>query len=456
MKMRFCAALCFTALAVTRSAAVGAQTPRAYLVEDVVTLTGSDAVAVAMNNNGDLAGTFRLPDGRDHAFRWTQAAGFEDLGANGGRWSEALDINDNGDVVGRYEDVFGNPHGFVAPRGGAMRDLYSFDHPIVHVSGIANDGRMAGTMVSVNGAYHLTPIRILADGTVQELGLTVNHGWGVDINDAGQVTGFELRTVDAMQESAFRASFDTGTVDLGTLGGAHSRGVAINNSGVVVGWSESNIDGSWSRAFRARPGFPMEDLGSVCCLNAGASAINDAGTIVGWSDGAGAIVYTDGDGMISLNSLVPRLPRRPMVNATAINHIGQILAQYKKDDFTIGTVRLTPIADTEPPVITSIYASPDVLYPPDGRMVEVSVSGTVTDNFDPSPSCALARVTNSEAPASGPDPDVDIVDGVRVRLRAARLGVNTGRTYTITVNCRDRSGNVGSADAIVRVLHDRR
>jgi hypothetical protein len=89
-------------------------------------------------------------------------------------------------------------------------------------------------------------------------------------------------------------------------------------------------------------------------------------------------------------------------------------------------------------------------------MIPVIVEISVTDNVDPAPACLIAQVTNSEAPATGVDPDVQITGSSTVSLRASRLGTGPGRTYTITVRCADFSGNVVTADSLVSVPHDSR
>jgi len=65
------------------AAAVSAQNVRAYRVEAI---SGHSTSGFGINKDGDIAGCEFMPDGTLHAFRWTTAAGFEDLGANGSTW----------------------------------------------------------------------------------------------------------------------------------------------------------------------------------------------------------------------------------------------------------------------------------------------------------------------------------------------------------------------------------
>jgi probable HAF family extracellular repeat protein len=188
------------------------------------------------------------------------------------------------------------------------------------------------------------------------------------------MAGYEATTDDGNVQSAFRFSDALGKVDLGTLGGARSSGFSINNSGVVVGWSEDTTTTNWSRAFRAKPGLPMEDLGTLGSGVAGAQGINDAGAIVGWSGefDTAAFLYTDDDGMIDLSTRIPPSTEwRRVVGAHGINNAGHIIVEYQADG-RYGSYLLTPMQDTEPPVLAAVTADPDVLWPPNDQMVSMA------------------------------------------------------------------------------------
>jgi probable HAF family extracellular repeat protein len=413
---------------------------------------------MAINANGDVAGYGDLPDGTYHAFRWTRAAGLEDLGANGEWFAQAFGINDNGDVVGVYLDAGFNPHGFIAPRGGVMQDLLTYERPIQFVTAITADGRLAGSFLSGEGAHGF---RTLTDGSLQDLGSPNLTSDAADINEAGDVTGTEWHSASVFDPiTAYRYSASSGKVDLGTLGGRASAGLSINSSGVVVGWAwDANSVG---HAFRARPDLSMEDLGMLggAYPQSGAEAINDNGTIVGYSTGSSgwtAFVYSDATGMIDLNTRIPAPTDgwRGLNDARAINNAGQILVEYAVLGRN-GTYLLTPITDTAPPTITSARATPNVLTPPDGRMVPVTLTVSAIDNVDPAPTCGITDVTDAEGPTGGVNPSVSITGALTLVLQATRLGTGNGRTYTIGVRCADVSGNATATSVVVSVPHDSR
>jgi len=118
------------------------------------------------------------------------------------------------------------------------------------------------------------------------------------------------------------------------------------------------------------------------------------------------------------------------------------------------TTHVTVDPDLEPPVIESIGASPNRLWPPNHRMVPIDVDVTATDRCGAS--CAIAGVTTSDRTGGGPrnDPDWRITGDLSVELRAERTGSGDGRRYTVVVECLDPAGNASYGRAFVDVPHD--
>ena len=90
-------------------------------------LGGDTTYALAVNNNGDVAGLSTDPAGTRHAVRWRSTAGWtvEDLGTLGGCCSEGYGINAFGDVVGvsSLGKRSSTQHGFLARPDALMTDL---------------------------------------------------------------------------------------------------------------------------------------------------------------------------------------------------------------------------------------------------------------------------------------------------------------------------------------------
>lgn len=92
--------------------------------------------------------------------------------------------------------------------------------------------------------------------------------------------------------------------------------------------------------------------------------------------------------------------------------------------------------------IDSPEATPNVLAPPNHKMVSVAVS------YDPSfincsaPSCFLSAASNQSANGQGDGnttADWQVVDRNNVLLRAERSGSTGDRIYTITIRCSGKS-----------------
>jgi Subtilase family/HYR domain len=117
------------------------------------------------------------------------------------------------------------------------------------------------------------------------------------------------------------------------------------------------------------------------------------------------------------------------------------------------------VNDTEPPNITSASVDPSVLWPPNHRMVNVTVSYDATDNCPlPPNSCTLTVTSNEPINGTGDgdtSPDWIVLDDHHVLLRAERAGNGNGRIYTNTITCTDSIGNSSSDQVEVTVPHDR-
>ena len=103
-----------------------------------------------------------------------------------------------------------------------------------------------------------------------------------------------------------------------------------------------------------------------------------------------------------------------------------------------------------PPTITAVSVNPSVLWPPNSKMVNVTVDYTATDDWG-QPVCQISNVTSNEQIRSS---DYAILDAHHVKLRAERSGGGHGRVYTLAISCTDGSGNSSSQTVTVTVPHD--
>lgn len=197
---------------------------------------GADSNGIAINIEGQVAGTSIMADGRSsHAFRYTIGDPMQDLGTLGGANSVGNGINKAGHVVGQSEiNAGGEAHAF-RHADGVMLDL----------------GTLGGRSSSANA-----------------------------INDKGLVAGFSY-TAGGDYAHAFTWANGKMT-DLNTLGGHNSFAYGLNNLGQVVGSSETT-GGESLHAFIYSNGV-MTDLNSLIEPNSEyilryASDINDRGQI---------------------------------------------------------------------------------------------------------------------------------------------------------------------------------
>ena len=118
------------------------------------------------------------------------------------------------------------------------------------------------------------------------------------------------------------------------------------------------------------------------------------------------------------------------------------------------------VEDITPPSIDSISAAPNVIWPPNHKMVPVTISVSVSDDCDMNPSSQIISVSTNE-PENGlgdgdTAPDWEITGDLTVNLRAEHSGNGSGRVYTITVGCTDNAGNSSDRQVTVIVPHDKK
>ena len=116
------------------------------------------------------------------------------------------------------------------------------------------------------------------------------------------------------------------------------------------------------------------------------------------------------------------------------------------------------VLDTTAPEL-SLSVSPTVLWPPNHKLVPVTVTVAAADVCDPSPTLRLVSISSNEgdlANGSGhTSPDIQDAqfdtDDRQFLLRAERTPFGPGRIYTITYEAEDADGNVTTRQVTVAV-----
>jgi hypothetical protein len=195
----------------------------------------------------------------------------------------------------------------------------------------------------------------------------------------------------------------------------------------------------------------------------GLGALVDLAATVGDTDGdALTVVWTVNGVATQTNSLTEVTPGETQpVNFIANFEVGTYQVELSVSDGTAPAVTCSTtvtVQDTTPPVVTKISATPNLLWPPNHKLVVVAVRVEATDNCGQVTS-RIVSVTSNE-PSNGlgdgdTSPDWLVTGDLRLTLRAERAGKGAGRTYTITVATSDELNNTTTNEVTVVVPHSK-
>jgi len=293
--------------------------PASYVVQDLGVLPGnSSSIAFGINQKGDVVGWSMGPDGTS-AFLYTDANGIVRLpGLPDRPRAIARDLNDVGQVVGTANAGGVDLGHAVLWTNGIVKDLGTLGTGSYSEGWAVNNfGQVVGSSYRNGGSFGVHGFLYTQARGMVDLTPNSDTGSALDINDAGQVTGY--KTAAGGNYHAFRWRGGT-FVDLGVLPGfAHSFGWAINKVGQVAGNSTS-ASGNSERFFRSIAGGGLQNLGGTGEHNV-AWGINASGNVVGTrgSSQKRAVLYTDAGGLRDLN-----WPGASMPLATWLALAGQV------------------------------------------------------------------------------------------------------------------------------------
>jgi hypothetical protein len=278
----------------------------------------------------------------------------------------------------------------------------------------------------------------------------INVGWSD--STPGRANIFFARSVDA------GATFATQNLSNDSGSSSDSQLAADKNGNLNVVWSDDTpgVDQVlFSRftnpqvtkhppAANAGPDQTVECAGpngTPVTLNGSASTDPDGTALsYAWTDEAGNVMGTTAIAQVS---------------ATMGTHTFTLTVTNAEGLTSTATTHVT-VRDTVAPTL-SVSVSPNDLWPPNHKLVQINATVVATDTCDANPSVQLVSITSND-PLNGDD--VQAVGGGQVpfgtdvrsfMLRAERSSSQTDRVYTVTYAAKDASGNPTTASAQVRV-----
>jgi hypothetical protein len=204
---------------------------------------------------------------------------------------------------------------------------------------------------------------------------------------------------------------------------------------------------------------------SVACPPAGTGECGTRETLIALvSDMDGdalTVVWTlNGAGLQTNTIPASSQPAPMMVSFTGTLPLGTNMVGITVTDTATNTASCSTIitvVDTTPPVIGRVTVNPMMLWPPNHKMVDITIHATVTDTCGPATWKILSVTSNEPVNGTGDGdtgPDWAITGDHTVQLRAERSGKGHGRTYSITIQASDQSGNTSSKVLTVSVPHN--
>jgi hypothetical protein len=166
---------------------------------------------------------------------------------------------------------------------------------------------------------------------------------------------------------------------------------------------------------------------------------------------------------VQTNSVAASIPPTPTnLSFSAVLPLGTNLVTVSATDTATNSASCASkviVVDTTPPIIAAASASPNVLWPPNHKLVNVTLTAHVTDVCSTA-SWKITHVDSNEGPVapkgSGKtSPEWQITGNHTLKLLADRSGAGNGRIYSITILATNAAGNVSQPTVVtVRVPHD--
>lgn len=318
-----------------------------------LTTFGKDGTtATAINNRGDIIGTFSYNQGMN-----IESFLIKDGNIQRSALGTVEGLNDHGDIVGSsgwWDDPY-RPASIY--KNGRTINIPSIDRetePTERVYGAAkainNSGAAVGYIYTTNDLSPNWGIKrafLYENGTSKAIGIDPNQeSYATDINNHGLAVGYGW---NGKTSTAAFIYDGISTREIGSFGGTESMAYSINDYGAVAGYGTTK---SGSRhAFIYENGI-LTDLGTFGQTSSVAKKINNRGQVLitAYSDNNTASYYLYERGVIhNLSDLIAPDPEWRIAAITDINDTGQILGTACDTDRACVGLLLNPLAPVPEP-----------------------------------------------------------------------------------------------------------
>jgi hypothetical protein len=201
---------------------------------------------------------------------------------------------------------------------------------------------------------------------------------------------------------------------------------------------------------------------NVECAGAGGTLVNLTAQVADEDGDALTLIWTANGVALQTNSIAAGSSTNLAGVAFAgMYQLGTNIVSVSVSDGIDSPVTCTTtvvVVDTTPPTILGASLNNTVLWPPNHKLIPIQVSLVATDLCGTVTSKIKLIGSNQGVLAKGSgnkSPDWKIVGDLSALLRAERTGKDkNGRTYTLTVEAIDDSGNSATTNLTVFVPHD--
>jgi probable HAF family extracellular repeat protein len=416
----------------------------------------------AIDAAGNVVGQ-NLTDTGSTAFRAAPGLPATALPTLGGQTAIACGINDAGQIVGSGANASGMEHAFRVEADNSMTVLVPFDGASGMSTACAIDaaGRVGGRATS-GGIFRAFRFVSGAPVNVDTFASSMSN---IEAMAAGVAVGWFISEADGSTHAVVNT--EAGSADLNDLvtpgtGWNLDQAFAVNADGSIAG--NGRLNGQ-PRPFRLTrvPEARDTTAPTITALSATPSTIAPPnGELVPVTLAVSATDEVDPAPSCSLSS----------IGGTSLSPddheiTGPLSARVRALGGRTYTLTVTcsdaagnqassavPVyvpPDATAPVIAGVVATPGSIWPPNGKMVAVSVSVTATDDVDATPQCSLHSVLSNGSSESN---DAVVTGQFSADVRAEKNGDGSLRTYTLKVACRDAAGNKSWGSATVVVTKD--